>query len=336
MRLSCSIAYSDRDRINESERLKILRPLGRAGSTPAVRTNARSANRRNDRELRPGVLKHPLVCAVGAKIRCAPVVWRIRGWIVQLLIDTHRLQRLAGRGRASGGGGGPASQRLRAGRARRERGMRTFWDQVVALVEQGDRPQGAREARLIGHESAMPQVGARSAALKAQCEDIGRSLDHLERLRGLFQSFLSPVSELVLEFEACNGRLEETTAKLAALEEAHRDLAARHAAALEDRDRLLPSRAGRSLKARPRCAPQRRVARRSRRDWRRGSTKKQARQEALKGRLRAASGASRREIRAARFDAAFLRRRARLNSRDERPPAPSRLEDRRRSRSPPG
>jgi DNA repair ATPase RecN len=116
--------------------------------------------------------------------------------------------------------------------------MRTFWDQVVALVEQGDRPPGAREARLIGHESAMPQVGARSAALKAQCEDIGRSLDHLERLRGLFQSFLSPVSELVLEFEACNGRLEETTAKLAALEEAHRDLAARHAAALEDRDRL--------------------------------------------------------------------------------------------------
>jgi DNA repair ATPase RecN len=116
--------------------------------------------------------------------------------------------------------------------------MRTFWDQVVALVEQGDRPQGERGARLAGGESAMPQVGARSAALKAQCEDIGDALDHLERLKGLFQTFLSPVSELVLEFEACSGRLEETTARLAALEEAHRDLAARHAAALEDRDRL--------------------------------------------------------------------------------------------------
>ena len=91
--------------------------------------------------------------------------------------------------------------------------MRTFWDQVVALVEQGDRPQGEREARLAGSESAMPQVGARSAALKAQCEDIGHALDHLERLTGLFQSFLSPVSELVLEFEACSGRLEETTAR---------------------------------------------------------------------------------------------------------------------------
>ncbi len=116
--------------------------------------------------------------------------------------------------------------------------MRTFWDQVVALVEQGDRPQGEREARRAGSESAMPQIGARSAALKAQCEDIGHALDHLERLTGLFQSFLSPVSELVLEFEACCGRLEETTARLAALEDAHRDLAARHAAALEDRDRL--------------------------------------------------------------------------------------------------
>ncbi len=116
--------------------------------------------------------------------------------------------------------------------------MRTFWDQVVALVEQGDRPQGERDARLAGSESAMPQLGARSLALKAQCEDIGHALDHLERLKGLFQSFLSPVAELVLEFEACSGRLEETTARLAALEEAHRDLAARHAAALEDRDRL--------------------------------------------------------------------------------------------------
>ena len=116
--------------------------------------------------------------------------------------------------------------------------MRTFWDQVVALVEQGDRPQEEREARLAGSESAMPQIGARSAALKAQCEDIGHALDHLERLKGLIHSFLSPVSELVLEFEACNGRLEETTARLAALEEAHRDLAARHAAAIEERDQF--------------------------------------------------------------------------------------------------
>ena len=116
--------------------------------------------------------------------------------------------------------------------------MRTFWDQVVALVEQGDRPQGERQAPQAESETAVPQIGARSAALKAQCEDIGHALDQLERLKGLFQSFLSPVSELVLEFEACRDRLEETTARLAALEVAHRDLTARHAAVLEDRDRL--------------------------------------------------------------------------------------------------
>jgi DNA repair ATPase RecN len=121
--------------------------------------------------------------------------------------------------------------------------MRTFWDQVVALVEQGDRPQGERAIRPAGSESATPQVGARSAALKARCEDIGQALDHLERLKGLLQSFLSPVSELVLEFEACNARLAETTARLADLEEAHRNLAARYAAALEERDRLAERRA---------------------------------------------------------------------------------------------
>ena len=115
--------------------------------------------------------------------------------------------------------------------------MRTFWEQVAALVEQGDRQLGVRELGPGPSDGGPPQVGARNAALKAQCEDIGRSLDHLERLKGLFHSFLSPVSELMLEFEACRGRLEETTARLAALEEAHRDLAARHAAALEDRDR---------------------------------------------------------------------------------------------------
>jgi len=116
--------------------------------------------------------------------------------------------------------------------------MRTFWDQVVALVEQGDRPRGATTPNAAGSESGQPPIGARGAALKAQCEDIGRALDHLERLKGLFQGFLTPVSELVLEFEACSGRLEEAAARLAALEEAHRALAARHAAALDERDRL--------------------------------------------------------------------------------------------------
>ena len=111
--------------------------------------------------------------------------------------------------------------------------MLTFWDQAVALVEQGD-----RQAAETGGKIAMPQVGVRSVALKAQIDDIGNALDHLQRLKCLIQSFLFPVSELVFEFEACRGRLEETTARLAALEEAHRNLAARHAAALEDRNRF--------------------------------------------------------------------------------------------------
>jgi hypothetical protein len=61
-------------------------------------------------------------------------------------------------------------------------------------------------------------------------------LDHLERLKGLFHTFLLPVSEFMVEFGTCRSRLAETTARLAALEAAHRDLAARHAAVLEDRD----------------------------------------------------------------------------------------------------
>ena len=117
--------------------------------------------------------------------------------------------------------------------------MRTFWDQVVALIEQGDRPQGAAEAQPTEPDGASsPQVDARGPALKAQCEDIGRALEHLERIKGLFQDFLTTVSELALAFDACDRRLEETTAKLAALGQAHRDLAARHASALEDRNRL--------------------------------------------------------------------------------------------------
>jgi chromosome segregation ATPase len=105
-------------------------------------------------------------------------------------------------------------------------------------VGRAGRPPARRAGGAAGWKRERHAAGARSAALKAQCEDIGHALDHLERLKGLFQSFLSPVSELVLEFEACSGRLEETTARLAALEEAHRDLAARHAAALEERDRV--------------------------------------------------------------------------------------------------
>lgn len=116
--------------------------------------------------------------------------------------------------------------------------MRTFWDQVVTLIEQGDRPHGERPPRPAETEIATPQVGFRSVALKAQIDDIGHALGQVERLKGLIQSFLSPVAELVVEFEACRSRLEETTAKLAVLEQAHSDLAARHAATLEDRDRL--------------------------------------------------------------------------------------------------
>jgi hypothetical protein len=116
--------------------------------------------------------------------------------------------------------------------------VRTFWDQVVTLIEQGDHPHGERLPRSAETEIATPQVGFRSVALQAQIDDIGQALGHVERLKGLFQSFVTPVAELVVELEACRGRLEETTAKLAALEQAHRDLTARHAAVLEDRDRL--------------------------------------------------------------------------------------------------
>ena len=116
--------------------------------------------------------------------------------------------------------------------------MRTFWDQVVALVEQGEPPRGPRQGGAGRRAGEAPTASPRNAALRARCEDIERALDQLERLPGLFQGLLSPVSELALEFDACGARLEEASAKLAALEEAHRSLAARHALVLEERHHL--------------------------------------------------------------------------------------------------
>jgi len=88
--------------------------------------------------------------------------------------------------------------------------MRTFWDPAPTLG-----------GPLI-HDDELaanpPQIAARNAALQRQCVEIGKALDNLERLKGTFREFLAPVSELAREFEACSDRLEQTTARLAALE----------------------------------------------------------------------------------------------------------------------
>jgi hypothetical protein len=142
-------------------------------------------------------------------------------------VDTHKLYQLADLSCRTVGRGfvGVASAVL-------EGKMGTFWDQVVALVEQGD-PQRARR-RGGGDRRAgdLQQVGERSAALREHFEEIERALGQLERMRGLFQGFLSPVSELAFEFDACAARLDDATAKLAAaLEE--RDCLAERCARLE-------------------------------------------------------------------------------------------------------
>ena len=78
--------------------------------------------------------------------------------------------------------------------------------------------------------------------LRAQIEEVEHGFEHLDQVKGLFHGLLSPMSELLAEFEATKARLHETKIKLTFLEDAHEGLSARHAAALEERDIVAEAR----------------------------------------------------------------------------------------------
>jgi chromosome segregation ATPase len=133
--------------------------------------------------------------------------------------------------------------------------MGTFWDQVVNFVQPSDHSaerQGA--VALLGPASVAPQrypanaslesIGMQNETLRAQIEEVEHGFEHLDQVKGLFHGLLSPMSELLAEFEATKARLHEMKIKLTFLEDAHEGLSARHAAVIEERDFVAEARNG--------------------------------------------------------------------------------------------
>jgi len=131
--------------------------------------------------------------------------------------------------------------------------MGAFWDQVVNLLQAYDRTgeregaiailsaPGAAPARYSPNAS-LEAIGMQNETLRGQIEEVEHGFEHLEQVKGLFHGLLSPMSELLTEFEAAKTRQHETKIKLSFLQDAHHGLIARHAAALEERDLISDAR----------------------------------------------------------------------------------------------
>ncbi|HYA73812.1 MAG TPA: hypothetical protein VEF36_11715 [Roseiarcus sp.] len=131
--------------------------------------------------------------------------------------------------------------------------MATFWDQVVNFVQPPERSAGRQDAvAALGAASVAPQryppnasleaIGMQNETLRAQIEEVEHGFERLDQVKGLFHGLLSPMSELLAEFEATKARLHEMKIKLGLLEDAHEGLSARHAAAIEERDLVAEAR----------------------------------------------------------------------------------------------
>lgn len=133
--------------------------------------------------------------------------------------------------------------------------MGTFWDRLVNFVQPSDRsaePQGAIAApgaaglapQRYPPNASLEAIGMQNETLRSQIEEVEHGFEHLEQVKGLFHGLLSPMSELLTEFEATKARLHEMKIKLAFLEDAHAGLSARHATTLEERDAVAEARNG--------------------------------------------------------------------------------------------
>ncbi len=130
--------------------------------------------------------------------------------------------------------------------------MGSLWDHVVNFVQPLDlsgrrgaiaplREIGVAPQRYLPNAS-LESIGMQNESLRSQLEDVEHGFEHLDQVKGLFHGLLSPMSELLAEFEATKTRLQETKTKLAFLEDAHEALGARHAASLEERDLVREAR----------------------------------------------------------------------------------------------
>ena len=84
--------------------------------------------------------------------------------------------------------------------------------------------------------ASLEAIGMQNETLRTQIEEVEHGFEHLEEVKGLFHGLLSPMSELLADFEATKARLQEARTKLGFLEDAHEGLSARHAAVLAERD----------------------------------------------------------------------------------------------------
>ena len=130
--------------------------------------------------------------------------------------------------------------------------MGVFWDHVVTFVQPSDRRAERQDVIAPSSAAAAPPryspnasleaIGMQNETLRSQFEEVEHGFAHLEQVRSLFHGMLSPISELLGEFEAAKACLHETKIKLGFLDDAHQGLSARHAAALEERDLVSEAR----------------------------------------------------------------------------------------------
>jgi chromosome segregation ATPase len=125
--------------------------------------------------------------------------------------------------------------------------MGAFWSQVVNLVQPSERPVERFDADApppsrYAPNASLEAIGMQNETLRAQFEEVEHGFAHLDRVKGLFHGLLSPLSEVLTEFEATKARFSETRTKLALIEDAHESLASRQAATVEERDALAEAR----------------------------------------------------------------------------------------------
>jgi chromosome segregation ATPase len=90
--------------------------------------------------------------------------------------------------------------------------------------------------------ATLEAIGMHNETLRAQIENVELGFDHFESVKNSFRSLLSPLSELLEDFEATKKRSHETKMKLDLLQDAHDALGARHRATLGEFDSAVEDR----------------------------------------------------------------------------------------------
>ena len=110
------------------------------------------------------------------------------------------------------------------------------------LVNSHETPQAEIAPPRYSPVASLESIGMHNETLRAQIEGIELGFDHFETVKSSFRGLLSPLSELLSDFEATKKRSHETKMKLDLLQDAHEALSARHRAALGEFDTVVEDR----------------------------------------------------------------------------------------------